>query len=186
MRRGFKASAERQAASVRLDLGIAEDEPVDLDELAESLDVELFAADELVEREQLERLERLQPYAFSAATFELPGGRRAVVHNSLHDAGRTKSNVSHELAHGLLGHELSTIERVNGIPFVSCDTEQEQEANWLGGCLLLPRPLLLKAARLGHGPQRIAEMYEVTEAMARWRLNASGVLLQIRRSGRRA
>jgi hypothetical protein len=33
--------------------------------------------------------------------------------------------------------------------FVTCDIEQEEEADWLGGCLLFPRTVLLQAAKQG-------------------------------------
>jgi Zn-dependent peptidase ImmA (M78 family) len=65
----------------------------------------------------------------------------------------------------------------------ACDPEQETEANWLGGCLLLPRRLLLKEAYAGTSADDLASKYEVSKAMARFRLNTSGVLLQARRSG---
>jgi Zn-dependent peptidase ImmA (M78 family) len=65
---------------------------------------------------------------------------------------------------------------------LTCDVEQEEEADWLGGCLLLPRELLLKAARKEMTPADIAATYETSESMARFRLNASGVLVQLGRA----
>jgi Zn-dependent peptidase ImmA (M78 family) len=185
MRRGFKAEAERLAAELREQLDCADDEPIPLDRLAQSLDIEIIPADELVDRTRLERLNELQPDAFSAATFRLPNGRRAVVYNPLHSDGRTRSNQAHELAHVLLDHALRMIERVGSFQFVTCDPEQEQEAEWLAGSMLLPRAVLLGAARDGLGPLEIAEQYGTSEAMARFRLNASGVLVQVGRESAR-
>jgi Zn-dependent peptidase ImmA (M78 family) len=105
-----------------------------------------------------------------------------VVFNPLHANGRTRSNQAHELSHIVLQHTLRTIENVGSMSFVTCDIEQEEEADWLGGCLLLPRPILLQAAKRGKSPQEIAEEYRTSEHMARFRLNASGVLVQVGRA----
>ena len=182
MRRGFKTQAERLANDLRARLGCGEEQPAPLDAIAEDLRVQLLPADRLIARERLEELQRLQPDAFSAGTFRLADGRRFIVFNPLHGPGRTRSNQAHELAHILLDHKVRTIERVGDLKFLTCDTEQEEEADWLGGCLLLPRPLLLQAAYAGMGPGDIAVAYETSEQMARFRLNTSGVLVQVGRA----
>jgi Zn-dependent peptidase ImmA (M78 family) len=142
----------------------------------------MIPADHLVPRERLEELQRLQPDAFSAGTFRCLDGRRFVVYNPLHSRGRTRSNQAHELAHIILDHDVRTIKQVGNLKFLTCDVEQDEEADWLGGCLLLPRELLLKAARKGMAPADIAAKYETSETMARFRLNASGVLVQLGRA----
>ncbi len=85
------------------------------------------------------------------------------------------------MAHIIPDHGVRTLERVGTMQFLTCDVEQEEEAIWLGGCLLLPRPLLLRAAKEGRSSSEIAERYEVSEPMARFRLNASGVIVQVGR-----
>jgi Zn-dependent peptidase ImmA (M78 family) len=182
MRRGFKSEAERIASEVRERLGCGENDPVPLDSLATDLGVEIMSADQLVPIERLEELQHLQDDAFSAATLRRRDGRRVVVFNPLHANGRTRSNQAHELSHIVLQHTLRTIEKVGEMSFVTCDIEQEEEADWLGGCLLLPRPILLQAAKRGKSPQQIAEEYQTSEPMARFRLNASGVLVQVGRA----
>ena len=108
-------------------------------------------------------------------------GRWVIAYNPLHSPGRTRSNQAHELAHIALGHTPRTVETVGELSFVTCDVEQEG-ADWLGGCLLLPRPLLLQAAFQGKSGAQIAEEYETSEPMARFGLNASGVLVQVARA----
>jgi hypothetical protein len=76
------------------------------------------------------------------STFRLADGRRVIVYNPLYAPGRTRSNQAHELAHITLGHTLRTVEKVGDQSFVTCDVEQVEEADWMGGCLLLPRPIL--------------------------------------------
>lgn len=181
MRRGFKTEAERLAQAVRERQGLRPNQPVSLEQAAKEMGVRIIAADELVDRSRLEELEELQQGAFSAATFRLPGGGYVIVYSPLSLVGRKRSDQAHELAHIILDHDVRTVERIGTMQFLTCDVEQEEEANWLGGCLLLPRPLLLKVAKEGLSSSEIAERYEVSEPMARFRLNASGVLVQVGR-----
>jgi Zn-dependent peptidase ImmA (M78 family) len=182
MRRGFKSEAERLAVSIREGLGCSDDEPAPLDRVAQEVGAKMIAADKLVDRSRLEELEALQADAFSAATFRRSNGDRFIVYNPLHSVGRTRSNQAHEIAHIVLDHNVRTIERIGALKFLTCDIEQEEEADWLGGCLLLPRSLLLKAAQSGMDAAQIAETYQTSEPMARFRLNTSGVLVQIGRA----
>jgi len=182
VRRGFKSEAERLATNMRERIGCAEEDPAALDAVAQDLGVRMLPADELVDHSRLQELQMIQPDSFSAATFRLPSGDRVVVYNPLHDPGRTRSNQAHELAHIILDHDVRTIERVGNLKFLTCDVQQEEEADWLGGCLLLPRPLLLKAAFKGMNAGQIATTYKTSEPMARFRLNASGVLVQVGRT----
>ena len=181
MRRGFKTEAERLAQSVRERQGLRTNQPVSLEQAAKEMGVRIIAADEIVDRSRLEELEELQPGAFSAATFRLPDGEYVIAYSPLSTIGRRRSDQAHELAHVILDHDVRTVERVGTLQFLTCDVEQEEEANWLGGCLLLPRPLLLKAAKENLSASEIAERFEVSEPMARFRLNASGVLVQVGR-----
>jgi Zn-dependent peptidase ImmA (M78 family) len=151
-------------------------------DLAEHLNIEIRSADELVDRAELEELDQLQPGAFSAATFHLPGGRTVTVYNPCNDNGRTNSDIAHEIAHILLNHEVRELQQIGGHTFFTCNPEQEEEANWLAGCLLLPRALLLREAYAGSDPATVAQKHHVSLPMARFRLNASGVLLQARRA----
>jgi len=156
---------------------------LDVDKLAAHLGVEVRSADELVDRAELEKLDDLQPRCFSAATFDLPDGRKIAVTNPVGTTdARRDSDLAHELAHIALRHELRTAERIGGYTFFNCDPGQEEEANWLAGCLLLPRPLLLAEARLGRTVEEIAERHRVSIPMARFRLNTSGVYFQVNRA----
>jgi IrrE N-terminal-like domain len=183
MRRGFKAEAERLAARLRSELGAAPTKRLDLGQLAKHIGVEVRSATELIDLAQLERLDELQPGCFSAATFHLPDGRVIAVTNSVGTTpARRDSDLAHELAHVLLKHEVRRVQRLGSLTFFDCDPEQEEEANWLAGCLLLPRPLLLADARRGLGAEEIANKHRVSVPMARFRLNASGVHFQVARS----
>jgi Zn-dependent peptidase ImmA (M78 family) len=178
--RGFKANAERQALHLRSELGIPQNGRLDVYVLAKHLGVKIVSADRLVERQRIEELERMQAFAFSAATFNVSGASY-IVTNPLRVKGREASDIAHELSHLILEHDLAEVHEINGIPFRTCRPEEEEQATALGGTLMLPRPLLLNAVRQGHGPGEIAEAYGVTEEMARFRVNTTGVTKQVRR-----
>ena len=89
-----------------------------------------------------------------------------------------------ELSHLLLKHELSEVREIDGVLFRTCRPEEEEQATNFGGTLLLPRPLLVAAASRGLGPEQIAQRYDVTVEMARFRYNSTGVGRQITARGR--
>jgi hypothetical protein len=198
MRRGFKAESERQATSLRSAIGCSETRTPDLADLAAHLRVAVLPADHLLDggREELLRLHDTQPGCFSAATFSPPGSRHIVVYNpvgldgqilSTAEArvdGRTRSNVAHEFAHIVLGHDIRQVQKISGQHFFTCNPEQEEEANWLAGALLLPRPLLLIAIRNDLTSEEIAEQNQVSVDMARFRSNATGARMQVARTRR--
>ena len=162
LRRGFKSEAERIARRVRVDLGLNAADPVAPELIAELLGIEIKAGDELLPRERFQELEDIQPDAFSACTLRPSLDRVVVVHNPLSPKTRRKSDVAHELAHMLLDHELSRVQRLGDITFLSCDPVQEEEAAWLSGCLLLPRALLLAEVSRGEGSEDIARKHGVS------------------------
>ena len=185
LRRGFKSEAERLAQSVREDLGLGAAEPITLEALAELLGVEIRSGDELIARSRFTALDELQSDAFSACTFRPSDDRVVIVFNPLSAPSRRMSDLAHEFAHILLDHDLSRIETLGDVTFLSCDPIQEEEAGWLSGCLLLPRPLLLAEVRRGATASDIAKRHGVSASLARYRLNATGVARQNERFKRR-
>jgi Zn-dependent peptidase ImmA (M78 family) len=101
--------------------------------------------------------------------------------NPLNTAGRQQSDAMHELSHILLRHETRELERIGDLVFFTCDPDQEEQADHLGATLLLPRPLLVAAHARGMTVLRIAETYGVSEQLARWRVNSTGVAVQVSR-----
>ena len=189
LRRGFKSEAERIAKRVRAELGLRAAQSVSPKQLAEFLGAQIKSGDELISRERFEHLEQLQRGAFSACTFRPSAELIVVVYNPLSSPQRRTSDLSHEFSHILLDHELSRIEMLGDISFLSCDSTQEEEAAWLSGCLLLPRELLLAEIRRGATAKDIARKCCVSEDMATYRVNVTGVLRQHRaflRSKRRS
>lgn len=67
----------------------------------------------------------------------------------------------------------------------SYSRKDEEEADWLSGCLLLPRPALMHIKRRMVDEEAVAEHYMVSRAMLKYRLDVSGVNYQYRRGARR-
>jgi Zn-dependent peptidase ImmA (M78 family) len=161
-------------------MGLRPVDPVAITKLAIHLGIKVVSADDLIPRERLEEIERLQAFAFSAATFEI-GDRKIIVTNPLRSEGRLASDVAHELSHVLLAHELSEVRHLDGTAFRTCKPDEEEQATAFGGTLLLPRALLMQAALKGLGPDQIASASGVTAEMARFRFHTTGVLKQAKR-----
>lgn len=85
----------------------------------------------------------------------------------MHSEGRLASDIMHELAHIILGHEPARVEvSKDGLLILSTyDKTQEEEAKWLSGCLLLPREAPLLIRRSGLSPEVAAAKYGVSVPM---------------------
>lgn len=181
MRRGFKAEAERKSHDIRTAMGLKTSDRLDGIDLAKHIGAEVRSADTLTSLGKLEALDELQPGAFSACTFTIES-RNIIVYSPLSTMGRRQSDIAHEVAHLVLGHSVKEVHQLGRLSFFTCDPDEEQEANWLAGCLLLPRQLLIGAAKRGLDASLIADQYGVSEQMASFRLRTTGVLRQLKSS----
>jgi Zn-dependent peptidase ImmA (M78 family) len=112
------------------------------------------------------------------------GGLTGVLVNPTHVPERRASTMMHELAHIELKHVPIRVDiSSNGILLVSEYSEDdEEEANWLSGALLLPREALKLYRSNGWSPARIRRHFGVSEDMYTWRIRMTGVEVQIRRA----
>jgi Zn-dependent peptidase ImmA (M78 family) len=62
----------------------------------------------------------------------------------------------------------------------SFDAKQEDEANWLAWTLLLLRPALMHCIQRGRGTAQIADEYDVSEQLVKYRSGITGVSRQSR------
>jgi hypothetical protein len=62
------------------------------------------------------------------------------------------------------------------------DAQQEEEAEWLGGCLQVPRDAVLQLVRRCYGNEAIAAHFGSSEDMVRFRRNMTGIDKQVRRA----
>jgi Zn-dependent peptidase ImmA (M78 family) len=183
LRRGFKSEANEIAREVRLELKLRPTDPLDPLRLAEHLAIPIIPLSTLGREApaMVRHFSRIDRSAFSAITV-FDGTARVIVHNDAHRAGRQASNVAHELSHGLLLHPPRPA--LDGRGCRDWDQEQEAEANWLAGALLVPDEAAIVIVRRGLSLAEAAEVYGVSEQMMRFRLNVTGATLRVNRARR--
>lgn len=180
--RGFKAWSERTALRVREELDLAPTDPLDPQRLAKHLAVTLRTPEEIPGLSATARdvLGKSEANGWSAVTISR-SGRDVIIYNPCNSSPRRASDLMHELAHLLLGHEPSRFffAGVGGANLRSYDPRQEAEAAWLAGCLLLPRPALLNIRNAGLPPAAACRIYGVSQDLLRYRLSVTGVNRQV-------
>jgi Zn-dependent peptidase ImmA (M78 family) len=184
-RRGFKTSSEETSQKIRRKLQIAPHAPIDPAAIAELLSIPVLKPEQLTELPGDVRSRLLQSHSdtWSAITVS-DGNMHLIVLNPMHAATRSNSSLAHEIAHVILGHEPSMmfVTPKSGVALRTHNKEQEDEANWLAGCILLPRDALLHIRRLGLPDVQVCMEYGVSPAMLRFRINSTGVDVQVRRA----
>jgi Zn-dependent peptidase ImmA (M78 family) len=186
VRHGFKAQSERSAASARTALGLRPNAPLDPWEYAKHLNVRVLDFETLsLSKQAKSQLTVHDPDSWSAMTLQVDGKFSIVLHPR-HPLTRQRSDLMHELAHIELRHSPVRVEvSESGLLLLSdYSDEQEQEADWFGAALLLPREGLVRLRATRKSPAEIAAYYGVSEAMCQWRLRTTGVETQMRRSHR--
>jgi Zn-dependent peptidase ImmA (M78 family) len=185
--RGFKTWCEKVALEMRAELGLSETDPLSPDSFSEYLGVRLWTPATLrglsSEARKILAEERDN---WSAVTVSY-NGVDAVIYNDAHRPRRRSSDIMHELAHLVIGHDPSTVllSQDGVLALRSFSREQEAEAGWLAGCLLVPRPALVFVALSGMGLERACDKYGVSRDLLRYRLNITGVSSQMRRRQRK-
>jgi hypothetical protein len=186
-KRGFKTWCERIALEKRTELGLGPIDPLPPITLAGAIGVKIWSPSEIpgLSPECLKALLQDDPDSWSAVTLRLPGVDLIIV-NSAHSKARQASNLMHELAHILLGHNPSRVDVSDEghLLLRTHDQSQEEEANWLCGCLLLPRPCLQLILRNGGATRDSAQRFGVSLDMLNYRLRVTGVEIQARRAAR--
>lgn len=187
MRRGFKAWCERAADSYRAALQTPLDQQLDPEQLANHLGVEVWCPEDVPDMpaESLRHLTEDGRDDWSAVTIRV-GKLHLTIVNSSHAVNRQRSSITHELSHIILDHEPSRIDisAAGHLLLNSFDKNQEAEADWLSGTLLVPREGLRKAFASVNDPASLAQRFGVSVDMLQWRIRMTGVAAQARRAGR--
>lgn len=179
--RGFKAWCERYASDKRKELGLHPEGPLDPRLLARVLGIKVLTPDEIPglstnAREILLRNDGKTASCWSAVTI-VAGSKTAVILNSSHSPGRQSNDLAHELAHRIRGHGTHAMEvSSEGIMLIGeYGKDQEEEADWLAGCLLLPREALVRIKANGTDVATAADIFGVSTRMLKYRMSMSGV-----------
>ena len=184
MRRGFKAWCERTSIEYRRTLGVALTAALDPRQLAANMRVRVTTPSGIptLSPPSRRQLTETDPDSWSAVTISW-NDVRLVVLNSSHSEKRQRNSLAHELAHMILNHSPDGAHLSDaGLLFRGVhDREQEQEAEWLAGCLLVPRDGLLAACRTNESVRHLTDRFQVSVDMINWRLRVTGVLRQVRR-----
>ena len=187
-KRGFKTLCERIALERRSQLGLRSTDPLDPRLLAHALGIRVVTPRDVpgVSQACLQTLLHDDADSWSAVTLRLGAQGDLIIVNSEHSSARQASDLVHEIAHVLLGHTPTRLDvsADQQLLLRTHDPQQEDEAAWLAGCLLLPRPALLLIARDGAVSAQAAHRFGVSLDMMTYRLRVTGVEVQLRRVGR--
>lgn len=186
-RRGFKSQCERRAVEYRRHLGLEATEPLAADALAVHLEVTVWSVEDVQGLTQGSRATLIddEDTSWAALTMRM-GANDLVIYKPVQSLGRRNNVIMHELSHIILGHELAQACLLDDGSLVpgNFSQDQEDEADWLAGTLLLPRPALLSIKAAGLSDERACDHYMVSKEMLRWRTRMTGVEYQMSRRRR--
>jgi Zn-dependent peptidase ImmA (M78 family) len=183
LRWGFKSEANAIARDMRREMGLALTDPIDVWKLAAHLAIPVMKLSSLKAEaaEAVAQLTRRDPEAFSAVTV-FHGCSRIIVVNDAHARTRQASNIAHELAHCLLWHDAGPMFDSDGLR--EWNAEQEEEAQWLAGALLISEEAALDIVQRGLSLPDAARHYGTSIDMVRGRINVTGARKRARQANR--
>lgn len=184
LRRGFGEEAKRLALELRAELGLNAYERLDPRDLARRYGISIYALTDMeaygCAPETLAYFGNDDRATFSAALVPY-GSARLIIENDCHSDGRRRASLAHELAHVLLEHPFgAAILGPDGCRAV--DRNVEEEADRLGGELVIPFKAAMALAKRGSSDNEVARRYGVSPSYAAMRMNASGARKIIARS----
>lgn len=182
-KRGFKKWADEKAIELRKELNLYASSPLCAFKLCSHLGIPILNPNQIsgLKNEHLNVLLTTGASHWSAATIPLPNGRFIIIHNTTHSPARQQSNLMHELAHIICEHK---IEESKCHSFLSAllrnhNEVQENEAEWLGACLQLPRPALFYSLKKQMSVEEIANHYNASMEMVNYRISITGIEKQL-------
>lgn len=185
LRRGFKSQCERRSVEIRKGFNLVPNSPLSAFSLAANLGVLIWNEENVtgINSDDIRQLCVTDPNSWSAFTMRVEG-HYLIFYNSTQSPPRQNSVVMHELSHIILGHELTSASLTTGGYFVptTYNQDEEDEADWLAGTLLLPRPSLLKIRFHNMADEEARDIYMVSQQMLTWRFRMTGVDYQISKS----
>jgi hypothetical protein len=179
---GFKTRAESLAREIRGELRLSQFDCLSPGDLAALYGIPVIALSELsvwgASHDSIAHFLGAASGELSAFTIT-HGTRRLIVHNPDHSLTRQSNSICHEMSHVLLEHEAGPIFGIGGCR--RWNDEDEEQANWLAGVLLVPAEAALSFARRGTDVSVAARQMGVSPALMTWRLNKSGATTRVAR-----
>ena len=178
--RGFKTECERAVVSLRGELGVDDEEPIDMHAAADHLYIPVQPLAEILIPAGQSRTDPHvdEIYRKVSAFTVFRGFRRWIVYNDEHPGPRHRSNMAHELAHALLQHP----PRNCGLPPEQED-RHEAEAAWMGGVMMLTAAQARSIVKGGMSRAAAQVRYQLSPEMLRFRLNVTGAARLSARAG---
>lgn len=175
----FASEAESTAETVRAEMHLKNIDRLDPLALANHLEIPVLSLSGLLgvagEDKTLKAavgvLRGSESSALSAVTVFGDIGR-LIVYNDSHDASRQSSDLTHELAHGLLLHQPTIALGLGGCR--AWDDDIESQASYLGGALLIPGKAARWSAKRGMSLSATAARFSCSPDMVNYRWNLSG------------
>jgi hypothetical protein len=178
VRRGFKTEAKHLALELRAEIDLDAHTPFDPYAFASEYGIPIVQLSSL-DGPARDHFLKTEGSALSGAL--IPTGTGVVIlENDAQLLARRRTTICHELAHVVLEHEFGmslSDERRCGL-----SGDQEAEADWLSGEMLIPYDGAIRLARANATDERAAQVFEVSLAVARWRMNHSGARKVIERT----
>lgn len=186
-RRGFKSWCEEVSVRIRREISLTSKEPLNPLVLASHLGVVVWQIREIpgLSNDCLRVLLKDDPDSWSAVTLSV-NTQYYIILNSKHPLSRQSNTVTHEIAHIMLDHKPARIDvSEDGLLLNTYDINQEQEADWLAGTILLPRDALFLIKRSFKDMIKASEVFGVSTQLLEYRLNVTGVNNQYKRLKKR-
>lgn len=182
-KKGFKKWAENTSLQLRKELGLQCYEPLNAFDLCKHLDILVFCPSYFSEFPSKDFLQITKENSgWSALTMKNHEEVQFIIYNTKHSLARQQSNIMHELAHILCEHvpdqesDESVILQKLGLR--KYNTEHENEAEYLGGALQIPRDGLMKHLFKERSMGQIAQIHLCSTQIVQYRLNVTGAKIQ--------
>lgn len=194
--RGFKTRAEEKSLEIRNQLGLKPTHACPARLVAELHDISVTSnaaliqslpllvdefPDGAIQRQQLESLYSATS-GFSAVV-AIVREHKMILYNEQHSPGRQESDLMHEIAHVIQGHPGDDLKLNSDISLRAHDEQYEEEAIWLGSVLQIPEVGLMWFAKNRFSMEQIAERYNASLEMVRFRWGKCGVTQRLKRIG---
>lgn len=171
-RRGFKKETNELARDFRKELDLLAHDALCPWRLAEHLDIPLFKLSQFPSNGDLAYLHTLRGKKEFSAVVCFEGISAFIIYNDAHALTRQAADISHEIAHIVLGHPPKPPFDKHGSR--DYDPVLEAEANWLGPALLISEEAALHIVSEGIPLTKASRIYRVSQSLIRMRLNVVG------------